>query len=236
LASAAACGGDDAPARAPSGGGKGGRGGGGVMTPPRPMDGGNEPDEDGGGGAGGSTGMVLKSECIDFDPAPYGETMVGDLNNAIGKPADFVVTRAVATWDDGCDRPTILIVLSDGMCPRGDGHELTFFLDAQGIEDGTIIRGMNNILPEDGDSGGVRVRYNRPMDLEPAGSWGSCTGADGSFGVVAKDGDLDANDLANIQARFELTLTACDGMADGVQNVLGSFNIDMRRSLDDVCN
>jgi len=239
LGSGSGCSDDEPPAKAPSGGGgKAGRGGSGGIKPP-PFDaGGDEEDEDagpGGAGSSGGPGDPLAIECESFPAEPFGETTIGDFSNAVADPTDFVVTRKVASWDGGCDTPTVMIVLSDGTCPEGGGHELAFFLDANGIMEGTVGVGMNVILPEGPGIGGVRVRYTRPSDLEPAGTWGSCTSADGLFSVMTDDRELDVNDLDNIQAMFQLTLTPCDGSAPGVQNVKGSLNVDMRRSLDDVC-
>jgi hypothetical protein len=130
----------------------------------------------------------------------------------------------------------VVITLSDGNCNRPGGHELTFFLDAKGIRDGLVRVGNNTILPEgpEAEAEGVRVRYTRPNASEPAGTWGSCTNASGEFGVSADD-ELDVDDLDDIEARFQLVLTPCDGMAPGLQNVEGSLSVRMRRSLDDVC-
>src|SRR5687768_11592941 len=152
-----ACGGDDSTA-APPGTGAGRAGRGGSMKPPVTVKdaGGGEPDEDGGGGTGGGGGDPLGVECSNVKAAPFGETVTEDYFNSIGTPTDFAVTRVVGTWDDGCNPPTVKLVLSDGRCPSGDGHELTFFLDID-----SLLEGENSIVPEP-DGRVVRVRYTRP--------------------------------------------------------------------------
>ena len=228
LACGVACGDDSSVSPPATGGGKGGRsGGGGVKPPPVDAGGSDAEDEDGGGGSGGGgADEPLGIECTNVKYAPFGETMNGDYFNSIGEPADFRVTRVVATWDTGCEPARVKLIMSDGSCPRGDGHELTFFIDVE-----TVLGGENTVLPESADST-VRVRYTRPRDLEPAGTWGSCTAAHGMFSL--KD-TLDPNDPGNVQATFQLELSPCDGMATGMQTVNGTLNATMRRSLKNVC-
>lgn len=221
--------GSDAPA---SGGGKGGR----VTTgsTSKPMDAGNaggeEVDED-----GGTTvippGDPLITECLNIDPATFTESETGDFNTAIAPPADLVITRVLATWDRGCSPPTILLELSGGECRKSDGHALQFYVDAQSIVDGTFGEGLNTIAPEPSPSA-VRVRYTRPERLEPEGTWGSCAGSNGTLSIR---GMLDANKLREVQGMFQLELTPCDELAEGTQLINGTFNIEMKRSLEDVC-
>ena len=216
-----ACGGDDSAAAPPAtGGGKGGRGGG-VKPPVTVKDaGGGLDDEDGGGDP-------LGVECARVPAAPFGETVTEDYFNSIGSPRDFAVTRVVGTWDNGCKTPTVKIVLSNGRCPDGDGHELTFFLAID-----SLLEGENTLVPEpDGEV--VRVRYTRPKSIEPSGTWGSCPGSNGTFNIK---GPLDPEDPGNLQAMFQLELTKCDGSsATGTQMVTGRLNVTMRRTVKDVC-
>ena len=230
---------DSAPPPASTGGGKGEH----VTT------GGNvghhdagpeEDDEDAGalsrdGGIFGGGGVVA-GECYNVDPAPYmSDTTLGNFNNAIAKPSDFVITRVLATWDMSCVHPTILIALSDGKCPNGKGHELRFYIDAQSIVDGTVISGVNEISPETNNPDTpdpIRVRYFRPEPLEPAGNWGSCSLASGMLSIR---GEIDANNLGNVEGAFDMELTACDGMSAEAQTLIGTFNAKMRRNLLDAC-
>jgi hypothetical protein len=193
-------------------------------------DDGGEPRDDDAGTAIPST----QRECREVDPAPFSgeDPSTGRFFNAVDEPVDLSVTRTLATWGLACERPTIRIALSDGECPDGDGHELTFFLDYFAIENDLIARGANPIQPES-EARDIRVRYVRPGWLEPTGEWGNC-GPDPSGSVIFKDRiETDAFDW--IQAQFQLQLTACDGSDNPNQQLNGSFDVQLRRGVDQAC-
>jgi hypothetical protein len=231
---------DSAPPPAPSGGGKGDRpttGGSGMVH----RDAGGVVDDDDGGAItldGGIVGSgAAHGECYDVEPAAYmSDTTLGEYNNAIRSPSDFVITRVLATWDPRCSPATIVIALSGGHCPNGDGHELRFYIDAQAIVDGIVVPGVNVLLPEPSlptdDQPPIRARYFRPERLMPSGDWGSCTKAAGMLSI--RD-ELDVRDLRTIQGAFELELTPCGSGASGTQTLIGTLNASMKRTLSVAC-
>jgi len=147
-------------------------------------------------------------------------------------PADFSVTRQAEQWTvSDCEHPKLTLALSDGLCPRGQGHELTFEFALNAIADGTIHAGNNQLLP-DSEAIGLRVRYTRPSPLVPRGVWGSC--ADVAGQLIFLD-EPQARAGAVLDARYELTLTACDGTAAEPQVLLGSFRHELRYGLSRFC-
>jgi hypothetical protein len=193
------------------------------------------PEDDGGVATrAGSTGSALAVECQDVPPVKFtGEDMpAGQFLNAVTAPADFVATRVVGTWEPGCAQPTFRVAMSDGACPRGHGHELTFLFDAQAIADGALGVGLNTLMPDGGPSR-ISVRYVRPKGLVPSGAWGTCS--DSSSGTLDLVGVVETRAGSMLQGRFELELAACDSAATGVQMLSGTFNVMLRRGLTDVC-
>jgi len=237
-----ACGDDEKAPRAPVSVGNGRDGGGGTGGPFVPIGGGTGGDddddsgvndEDGGGGTGGTGGsMEIGSRCRDVDVVPPGiDPDPENLANVVTSPIDLAVSRAEAAWEEGCVQPSLRVTVSDGNCPDGDGHQLTFFLPADGVEESTLFMGQNVIMPEPA-AGFIRVRYTRPSRLEPSGVWGTCSGSSGTLDII---GDLELIQGRVLQANYTLDLTRCDDGEDSIQQVTGSFHIEVPASLSEVC-
>jgi hypothetical protein len=214
-------------------------GGGGTSTVGGRRDAGRPSDDDSGmddpadEDAGPSAGIVpLRAECEEFEPVMFvGEDPPVDVVAATTLPVDFMVSRALTTWEDNCRRPQILIELSNGDCTVGRGHALRIWLETTAITDGSIGFGLNQPKPEP-NNGGIRIRYTRPAPLTPRGDWGTCTG---SLTMLDFTSELGTDRGARLQGRFILDLTPCDGSTNERQMVQGSFNVQLRRGLDDVC-
>jgi hypothetical protein len=186
-------------------------------------------DEDGGRAA---AAPVLPNECLNVPASPAGvDLLTSDLVNAIGAPSDFAATRLVAAWEASCAKPTIRIAMSDGACPSGHGHELSFSLAAAALDAGTIHGGLNTIVA-DPSPDQIAIRYARPNHLDPNGTWGTCNGASGTLDLL---GELATKAGTVFQGRFDLLLTACDGSTNGPESVSGTFNASLRRGVKDVC-
>jgi hypothetical protein len=147
------------------------------------------------------------------------------------EPPDFVVTRQAIRWNADCANPIMTLELSDGSCPRGMGHQLEIALSVNDIEDGVIHSGQNDLLPET-DARQITVRYSRPSRLRPRGIWGTCAGVTGTI-IFFEAPELVAN--ANLQARYQFTLPACDGSANAAMAVYGVFKLQLRYALSEVC-
>lgn len=187
-------------------------------------------DDDGGGV------FPLDFECSQFKvAASAGESpSTGRYLNAVDEPPDFKVTRGLATWDITCTPPTIVLALSTGDCPEGAGHELEFALDATAIQAGVISPGQNAIESESiGKT--LRVRYVRPRGLSPSGVWGTCAEVPPTGGVTIRDERLGVGYGARFEALFQMTLSPCDVSANPAIQVEGSFDLQLRRSIDEVC-
>ena len=178
----------------------------------------------------------LASECVSVDPAPFlnGDSSPDGLTTGVSTPSDFVVTRALASWEADCAQPTILIELSEGSCPDGSAHKLQFLIDADAIDSAspTVLVGLNTLTAEPDDKG-IRIRYIRPHSLDPHGTWGTCDGMPGTLELI---GDPDTTLGTRLQGRFILDLAACDGTTNEDENVQGSFNVLLRRGRGDVCS
>jgi hypothetical protein len=189
---------------------------------------------DGGRSVSADAGSVLGSECQDTEAAMFmGEDPSVEPIATTTAPSDFLVTRVQAAWDTDCDRPAFRIELSDGHCPIGRGHTLVFWFDASAIDRDELRVGLNQIVPE-GDSDVVSIRYVRPSRLGPSGEWGTCEGASGTL-LLRGDEPSTSVEFTKWVGNFSLDLTACGGGAAGRQQVVGTFNTTMRRTLADVC-
>jgi hypothetical protein len=239
---AQACGDDEKPPGPPVSVGNGNDGGGGTGGPYIPVGGSGGSDEDSGlndedggggtGGASGNSGMDMGSRCRDVDAVPPGTDPDPEmLANVVTLPTDLVVTRAEAAWEEGCIQPSLRVTVSSGNCPDGDGHQLTFFLPADGVEESTLFIGQNLIMPEPA-AGSIRVRYTRPTRIDPSGVWGTCAGSDGTLDII---GDLELIQGRILQASYILDLTRCDDGEESVQEVTGSFHVEVPASLSAVC-
>ena len=138
---------------------------------------------------------ILVAECEEITPVPFiGEdTVDGQYANAIASPADLRASRILASWGRGCDPASVVIMMSDGHCPDGDGHELSFALDASAIDSGVLGNGIHDVSP----SSPFVIRYTRPTRRPPAGEWGNCEGASGTLNVR---GELGLNRFDRLQA------------------------------------
>lgn len=180
--------------------------------------------------------LPLEVECDDVPVADFaGESpATGRYLNAVDDPEDFRVTRTLATWGPTCSPPTIVLVMSDGACPDGRGHELEFSFDATAIQSGLISTGQNN-LESDSISKILRVRYQRPRGLTPDGVWGTCSDVPPSMGLTIRDTRLGVGYGARFEATFEMTLGSCDDSENAPLLIQGSFDMRLRRSIDEVC-
>ena len=225
------CAEEEAPMRAPNSSPRPRDSGSSAPPPPPPpaaMDAGPEKDA----GIFGLDSGQLRTECEEITPVPFiGEDVGDEYADAIAMPSDLLASRVVATWSGSCDPAAIKVEMSDGECPDGDGHALTFLLDALAIRDGTLGLGLHDVVP-DSSGGPIRVRYIRPARFAPQGEWGSCDGVTGTFNIAGMPGTRKYNEL---QAQFEMKLTPCDGSDLAPQSVQGTFNVELRRSLDTVC-
>jgi hypothetical protein len=220
-----------APPPRSSGGGAVGSVGTGGSRPP-PVD--DDEDEDGGAaGIGGGDSGMLPAECqnVPVVQVPADELPPGTEASTTA-PADFEVSRLVGSWQGGCEGPVFMVEMSEGDCPNGQDHALSFAINAASLVDGSLRLGLNTLGPEPNDVG-IRIRYVRPEALTPNGEWGSCAGAAGMFDVVGEAPSSEAGSTLHI--RFSLDLTACDGSDSALQTVTGTFLVMVRRSFTDVC-
>jgi hypothetical protein len=150
--------------------------------------------------------------------------------NIVTAPLDLAVTRASATWDTNCSEPTLLVQLSSGDCPDGDGHEITFFVEAEGADDSTLVLGQNVIMED--PAGRIHVRYTRPSRLEPSGEWGTCDGVMGTLDLLY---GLEFVKGRRLQGNFTIDLPRCDDGEPSVQTIVGELNVEIPESLGVVC-
>lgn len=209
-------------------GGSGGAGGSSGTGGRSGSGGSGEDDEDGGIP---STDLALL--CRDVDPAPLdvADRDPSMVYNGVFTPTDFEVTRSEAAWLEGCAQPILRVTLTDGGCPNGDGHELTFLIPADGVEESNVVIGQNLIKEESGFNS-IRVRYTRPLRRQPDGVWGTCEDATGTLDIV---GPLQLEKGKLLQGNFTMDLTPCDDGDESVQTLMGSFSAEIPESLDVVC-
>jgi hypothetical protein len=196
----------------------------------RPDSGANVDDTDAGSTPDGGEGP-LPFECTRIDPVTITSDEVTSVTST-SSPVDFNITRQVATWRGDCPSPSLVVELSNGICPNGQGHELVFWFPSSSIADGQIAAGLNEINPDAIVGDGIRVRYTRPDHYSPVGTYGTCDGASGTISFY------DAPDISramDLSARYELNLTACDDKLNPAQLVAGYFKVRVRRTLASVC-
>jgi hypothetical protein len=143
-------------------------------------------------------------------------------------PGDFVVTRQAVSWSTDCT--TLTIQLSDGNCPGGSGHELDLAFSIMALQDGLVRLGNNDVSA---DSRNIVATYVRPNRLKPYGTWGSCGAASGQVIFLDAPGTLTKGSI--LQARYQLSLPACDGSANSLIEVDGAFKIQLRYDFATVC-
>lgn len=236
-----ACGEDEVsapPGRSVGDGTDGGRDSGGLNPFIPNRDSGGDDEEDGGeemdsgqsADAGGDA-SVGPTRCRDVEVVPPGTDPDPDMKfNMVTSPADLAISRASAAWNVSCTDPTLMITLSSGTCPDGDGHEITFFVPAEGVEDGAVVLGQN-VVTEDSTTQ-IRVRYTRPGRIDPDGEWGTCQGADGILDLVRQ---LELVEGRRLEGEFAIDLTRCDDGDPSVRTIEGQFNVEIPASLKDIC-
>jgi hypothetical protein len=181
--------------------------------------------------AGSADAVVLTRSC---GRVPVVQTSGEDIASATSteRPADFLVARQSEAWIvDDCANPKLTLEFSDGLCPAGSGHQLSFTLDLDNLADGAIHAGNNEVLP-DGDGVGIRIRYTRPSRLQPNGTWGTCAGAAGQL-IFLNEPKPSAG--AILDARYDMILTPCDGSDQEPQVVVGSMRVILRFGLNRFC-
>jgi hypothetical protein len=195
----------------------------------RPDSGRNVDDMDAGSTSDAGEGP-LPGECMRVEPVVFNTDEVPTVT-AIASPTDFKVSRQVARWSGACPNPTLIVELSNGICPNGQGHELEFSFPASSIADGAIGFGPNEIGPD--TIGSIRIRYTRPARFRPEGEYGNC---DGSAGTLTFYDPPDVSRPMNLRATFDLNLTPCDDdKSNPEQHVWGYFDVRVRRDLGGVC-
>jgi hypothetical protein len=220
-----ACG--DEPSKVPLSPGGGGSN---TVIESRPDGGANVDDLDAGSTPDAGDGP-MPFECTRIDPVMIASDELPNVT-ATTTPLDFKVTRQVATWRGDCPSPSLVIELSNGICPNGQGHELVFWFPVSSIADGKIGLGLNEIDPDSISEGGIRVRYTRPDHYSPVGTYGTC---DGSSGTISFFDVPDVSRPMNMRATYELNLTSCDDKSNPTQVVAGYFDVRVRRDLATVC-
>ena len=188
---------------------------------PKPM-----PDEDAGPMDAGSP----VTYCTRVT-APPGGIEDSPIATYVSKPGDLTLTRQVERWSNNCKNLRLIIEFSDGACPVGLGHSITFSLDYQAFLDG-VIHGGNNIVGDDTETPAISVRYVRPAKLTPHGTWGTCAGAEGQL-VFVEAPDFSAGRY--LRARYQLSLSACGAVSEPTQFVEGAFSLLLRTSPGDAC-
>jgi hypothetical protein len=163
--------------------------------------------------------------------APVGGVEDSPIGTFVTMPGDLTLTRQVERWSNDCKDLRLILEFSDGACPVGLGHSVTFSLDYQAFLDG-VIHGGNNIIGDDTETPGIAVRYVRPAKLTPHGTWGTCAGAEGQL-VFIEAPDLSAGHY--LRARYQLNLTKCGDATESAQFLEGAFNLLLRTSARDVC-
>ncbi|MDH5674740.1 MAG: hypothetical protein OEZ06_21610 [Myxococcales bacterium] len=175
------------------------------------------------------------NECTSFDALPFAadeRPADGGYYNGVYDPLDFPVSRAELSWVGNCDHPTLRLTLSEGRCPGGDEHALSFDFDADAITVGDGLHvGLNALTPEDPTST-IRIRYNRPRPLSPYGLWGGCEGFSGLLNMA---GEVSTTARSRLQGQFQLDLAACDDSGNTNLNVEGTFDLPLRRGLTELC-
>lgn len=195
----------------------------------RPDSGRNVDDMDGGSTSDAGDGP-MPFECTRIEPVVFNTDEVPTVT-ATALPTDFKVTRQVARFIGSCPNPSLIVELSNGICPNGQGHELVFSFPVNSLADGAIGFGPNDIAPD--TVGSIRVRYTRPASWSARGEYGTC---DGSTGTLTFYDPPDVSRPMNLRATYDMRLTPCDGSTSNPeQHLWGYFDVRVRRDLADAC-
>jgi hypothetical protein len=195
----------------------------------------NSPDEDsgakpvGGRDAGSDAGSSPAYSCERVEALRSSGEDTPNLTST-DLPDDFVVTRQAVRWSTDCATAVLSIELSDGTCPRGNGHELDIDLSVAALQEGQIRLGNNEVSA---DSTNIVARYTRPTRLKPHGMWGSCGAASGQVVFLEAPGGLSKGQI--LQARYQLLLAACDGSTNAPIEVDGAFKLELRYDFASLC-
>jgi len=196
---------------------------------------------DGGGAADGAAADGASADgAMDADGGPAaGCIPVGDgpvepnwINVFVdGSPQPFPVASAFATWDtEACERPTLILGLSDGSCIPGFGQQLLILLARDDI--GTSIYPGENILEAEPFDDAMRVRYFVPGGAAERDAWGSCTGAAGTVTFS----DIDDTEGAAVRGTFSMALTDCVDPRDAPPaTVSGAFDLTVPVAFETAC-
>jgi hypothetical protein len=196
----------------------------------RPDSGGGNVDEMDAGSTRDAGDGPLPLECTRIDAVVLNNSDEVPTVTSTSAPADFKVTREVGTWSGDCPSPSIVIKLSNGICPNGQGHELVFSIPANSIADGITALGLTQIA--DMSDNGISVRYTRPDHYSAAGEYGTCSGGGGTMNFYDSP---DITRAMNLRASYDLTLAPCDGLGNPTQTVSGYFDVRVRRNYEMVC-
>jgi hypothetical protein len=155
-----------------------------------------------------------------------------EIGTWVETPGDLELTRQVERWTNDCKNLRLILEVSDGLCPLGSGHAVTFSFGYQDVLDGVLHAG-NNIVGAETETPAISVRYTRPKKLTSHGTWGTCEGASGQL-VFLSQPVLEPGRY--LQARYELDLTACEGGATANTMFLeGAFQVLLRTSRTEAC-
>lgn len=176
-----------------------------------------------------SSTALFWTYCANVAPASTpGE---GVINNSVQNPLDFSVTRVVIGFAPDCAAPTLTLELSDGRCPDGKDHRLTIEFDADAIAHQDISLGDVDIAIAH-SKGQINVRYERPANLSPSGTFGTCGGESGVITLT----EIPSLSRGSVYSgSYQMTLNACAGSVGAPQDLQGTFNAELHSNLTDLC-
>lgn len=184
-------------------------------------------DEDSGTSPGGGSPISFCSRVS----SPGGSAEDYPVGTYLVMPGDLTFTRQVERWSNDCSNLRLILEFSDGACPSGLGHSLTFSFNYLAFVDG-VIHGGNNFVGADAETPAISVRYVRPNRLTNYGTWGTCETAEGQLVFIEAPIPQPGNYL---RARFQLSLTPCGGTTGEPIFFDGAFNVLMRTDATEVC-
>lgn len=191
--------------------------------------GGTSPNGSGGTGGGdagtGGTVSVPLTRCESV--VASSEPGEGFVNTSTQSPSDFSVTRVLQGYGDDCGEPKVVIELSDGRCPDGDGHQLRLEFDAAAIAAGEVPNGELDVLVAHAD-GQLDIQYKRPENLENPGTYGTCNVG---TGTVALTEAPQVTRNAVYEGSYQLSLGPCGGTDGPTQLVVGTFSARLATDL-----
>jgi hypothetical protein len=163
--------------------------------------------------------------------SPAGSVEDNPIGTYLTMPGDLTLTRQVERWSGDCSQLRLVLEFSDGACPVGFGHSLTFSFSYLDFVDGAI-HGGNNIVAADLETPAISVRYVRPNRISKPGTWGTCEGAEGQLVFIEAPTPQPGNYL---RARFQLSLSPCGDTTGDPVFVDGAFNFLQRTAATEIC-